>query len=126
MIVEARLASFEEAPDSLRKEGYAPESHVEVTVHKTYEVHAMSVWRGIAAVLIADDYEVPRFLPAWLFRTVDATIPEDWICNLFHSELSLVIGPAFISGSEDEYNRMVESELDQTTRFYRRLDSKPL
>lgn len=52
------------------------------------------------------------------FSIIDPTIPSDWECHVFdHQFIRLLIGPAFISESPDDYIRLVERDRHQMQIF---------
>ncbi|HEX4448436.1 MAG TPA: hypothetical protein VH044_16945, partial [Polyangiaceae bacterium] len=97
---------------------------VRLTSGKTYEVHAVTIFEGVDLMLIVEDDEMPSWRPGWLFDVVDTSLPTDWICQVFHSQVSVVMGPAFIAESEAAYAAMVNQDDDQLERFWRRADAR--
>ena len=121
MRVQARPVDDAECPEDIKP--WAKADQTFVTVGRHYDVHAIAVFAHVPLVLIVDDLGYPSWDPGWLFEVRDPTPPADWVCNLFHSELSLVCGPAFLAKDEDAYNRMVELDAGQVRRFWERVDA---
>lgn len=101
-----------------------PEGQTFITLGKEYEVHAMSLFKGQLNVQIIDDLRRINWYPAWFFETFDSSVPSDWICNLFNSELSMVIGPKFLAESIESCSSMVQLDDDLVQKFWRRLDER--
>ncbi|MEU1780737.1 hypothetical protein ABZ545_14765 [Streptomyces abikoensis] len=57
---------------------YTPETRYDVSVGTSYEVFAMALINGSLAVLVADNYEKPAWLPIQLFEVEDPSLPEHW------------------------------------------------
>jgi len=70
---------------------------------------------------IVCDINDSQWIPSWFFEVVDPAIPPDWICNAFHGEPALVLGPDFVARDLAAYASMVELESDQVDRFWRRV-----
>lgn len=100
---------------------YVSPSQLFLSSEKTYTVHAVSVYNGIAFAQVVDDMETPVFLPRAIFEVVDTTIPADWICNLFaDGSVQLVMGPPHVAKDVASYNAMVDQELAQVEQFWSR------
>jgi hypothetical protein len=95
-----------------------------VTFGKEYEAHAISVFKGIVAFQVVADAEIISWQPAWLFEVIDATLPDDWVCQVFLGDLSLLMGPEFIAKSKQDYHEMVEHYPKQVQRFWDRLKKR--
>jgi hypothetical protein len=117
MQVVAKDVNVLDCPPNIR--AYLGQSFV--TKGKCYEVYAVSVYDGVALVQIIDDIGLPSWRPGWLFDVSDPSIPNDWICNVLHGHLSLVLGPEFVAKNEDAYGEMVELDADQVDRFWKRV-----
>ena len=118
MRARARTVNLAEAPQQIRL--YL--GQLLITPGKVYDVHAVAVFEGITVLQIIDDLRYPSWKPAWLFETDDCTIPSDWICNTFHSEPSLIVGPNFVARDAESYRAMVEMEPIQTNSFWQRVN----
>ena len=81
-----------------------------LTEHKPYIVHSVVVYQGIVFYLIIDDDNSPNWEPAWLFDMSDSKIPMDWTCGVYDDWPNLVLGPEFITVSQDAYRQLVERE----------------
>jgi hypothetical protein len=92
-----------------------------LTPGREYDVHAVSVYEGVASVLVIDDADYPGWLPTWLFTPTEHSIPSDWLCNSFPDWPDLLVGPDFIAGSQEGYRAMVELELPQVLRLRLRI-----
>lgn len=121
MIVRADEDNFETAPSELFEIGLSISSQTGISKGKEYTVHAISIWLSVTFLCIFEDHNILVWRPGWLFTVIDKTMPSDWQCNLFRGEVSMVIGPRFISDSEEQYSDMVEREPSQLERFYSRL-----
>ena len=117
MRVQATRESFVEAPAWLLDLGWSRQSRPSISPGREYAAYGLSVWRGSTSFLVIDDDNMPRFLPAWLFRQVDSSMPPGWICSCFEGEVTMVIGPAFIAESVEAYTDLVELVPDQVRRF---------
>jgi hypothetical protein len=102
----------------------SPQSDTSITVGKEYEVHALSVYQGVVGVLIVCDANIPTWLPGWFFKVCEASVPDDWVCNLPSESLQMIVGPAFIAADETSYSRMVELHSESVATFWRRVDLK--
>jgi hypothetical protein len=121
MEVIARKVDLAQAPASIAR--LVTPGQVFVTAGKRYEVFAAVVFEGRLTLQIVDDLRYPAWLPVWLFEVVDPTLPPDWICNLFHDEPALLLGPPFIAKDQAAHASMVELEADQVDRFWKRVDA---
>lgn len=101
----------------------SPRSKLYITVGEIYDIHAVSVFSENVAFLIIDDTKGPKWLPGWLFETIDTQMPPDWICNTFAGEVQLVLGPPFVAYDLRAYEAMVQLEPEQVTAFWQRIDS---
>ena len=107
----------------MRVRARATDPGCHVTASREYVVHALSVWRGITHVLIVDDMEDPWFKPRSLFDTVDPSLPSDWIGSVFpEAAVQLVLGPAFLAGSLEAYESMIDGDQDSRTAFWSRAE----
>ena len=115
MRVRARTKDYATAPTAVRP--YLGQTLI--TSGREYEVYAAVVFEGIVLTQVIDDSDRPGWKPAWLFEVVDATVPADWICSMFRDEPSLILGPAFVAGSLEQYTAMVELEPEQVEAFWK-------
>jgi hypothetical protein len=122
MLAVARQVDLASLPGAVAR--FAPLGQVFVTAGRRYEVFAVSVFEGQVAFQVVDDIEYPAWLPAVLFDLEDATLPSDWICNIFQQEPTLVLGPRFVANSLDVYRKMVELEADSVTQFWERVKAQ--
>ena len=91
---------------------------------KDYEVHAISVYNGIAFLQVVDEKETPVFLPRVLFDVIEAGVPRDWICNTFPTgSVQLVLGPRFVAETLEAYEGMIDQKEAQVYEFWKRLES---
>ena len=102
----------------------SPQSDLNITLHNKYEIHALSVYRGIVFLQLVGDAGIIMWLPAWLFKVDDNSIPEDWVCSLPGNSLQSVLGPRFVADDESSYNRMVEQNMDSVAAFWQRVEAK--
>jgi len=87
----------------------------------------MSVYDGVAFVLVVDDDQTPSFRPRTLFEIEDPSIPGDWIVNLFQEgPVQLVVGPRYIANDLDSYNATVDQREPQMREFWKRIDAERL
>jgi hypothetical protein len=104
---------------------YVSKDQLFLSPDKNYEVHAVSVYDGIAFLQIVDDKDTPVFLPRPLFEMVESSIPTDWICNVFaEGPVQLVMGPAYVAESLESYDAMVDQRRKQVESFWRRIASR--
>jgi hypothetical protein len=122
MLVVAKKVDYARCPPEVAR--FAPPEQVRLTVGKMYEVHAVAVFNGIIMLQVIDDLRYPTWEPMWLFDLQDRTLPDDWICNLFHDEPSMVLGPEFVARDEESYGAMVELEAEQVDLFWKRVESR--
>lgn len=93
-----------------------------LTVGAEYEVHAVSVYKGVVFVLIFDDLSTPTFYPSYLFFSSDFEIPSGWIINFLGVEgVSMVAGYDFMAKSLDSYNDIVDQRLDSVRMLVERI-----
>lgn len=120
MRVAARHDSFAECPAGMVDLGFRPETQVLVTVAKEYEVYAISRWRGISYLQVIDDTGTLSWYPTWLFEVRDASLPNDWLCNFFESEIEMIMGPDFVARDMEAYTNMVELHPHSVDLFWAR------
>lgn len=101
--------------------GFFEQSQTIISIEKSYEVHAIAVYKGVVFLQILNDLNLIAWLPAWLFKTMDASIPSDWICKSFQDEPGLILGPKFVASDISSYGRMVELEPEPVKLFWQRL-----
>jgi hypothetical protein len=121
MEVIARQVDLAQAPASIAR--LVTPGQVFVTAGKRYEVFAVALFEGRLTLQIVDDLRYPAWLPIWLFEVADPALPPDWICNLFHDEPALLLGPHFVAKDQAAHASMVELEADQVDRFWKRVES---
>ncbi len=122
MRVRAIRNKYADCPAAIAAIG-SPQSKTHISTGKEYEVHALSVFKGVVFVQIVNDLNIIAWKPAWFFEVCDATVPSDWICSLPGENLQMVQGPKFIAADEASYNRMVELDAESVTAFWRRVDA---
>jgi hypothetical protein len=118
--VRARQKDYATAPGAVRP--YLGQTLI--TPGRDYEVYAAAVFEGVVVTQVIDDGGLPGWKPGWLFEVVDQTVPVDWICSIFRDEPSLILGPAFVAGSVDQYNAMVELEPEQVETFWKHVEER--
>ena len=123
MIAVVHRDSYEKVPSELKMYQHSS-SQIFLTMGKEYEVHAVTVFEGLVLFQVADDLRYPAWYPAWLFNIVDTAIPDDWICNSFHDEPKLVVGPSFFVQDEASYCAMVELEPEPVEQFWSRVNRR--
>ncbi|MBN1607545.1 MAG: hypothetical protein JW940_12990 [Polyangiaceae bacterium] len=121
MRVIARDVKWSECPAGIAP--YTKESQTFLTVGREYRVHGLAIFGGCPAMLVVNDSRSPSWEASWLFDVVDPSIPGDWICNAFHAEPSMVLGPAFFARNLASYEAMVELEAEQVDRFWKHAES---
>lgn len=122
MRVVARKVSWSECPPEIAP--FTKESQTFLTPGREYEVYATALFQGFLAVQVINDIRQPSWEASWLFDVVDRSVPDDWICNMFHAEPRLVVGPNFVAKDEVSYSSMVELEADQVERFWKRVEDR--
>lgn len=123
--MRVRARNIDEALAKMPRHEAAFEKRGQVflTEGKEYTVYALSVYKGIASVLIVDDLRSQTFYLARLFEVVDSQIGSDWICTIFPDDpVQLLLGPAFIAKDIESYGAMVECRSPQMDLFWRRID----
>jgi len=122
-MVRALTSSFVGAPEEVRRAGWSRECEAGITAGKEYTVYAITFFGTpeygrprLINFQIVDDWDVIAWLPCFLFEVVDRHLPVDWECNLFRSG-TMVIGPRFMSESEESYIAMVELEPGAVQQF---------
>src|SRR5262245_13029092 len=80
--------------------GYAKKEQTFLTTSSQYEVYALSVFRCMSFLLLVDDRGRPYWSIDWLVDLIDHEIPADWICTIFQSEPTLLLGPKFIASNQ--------------------------
>ena len=118
MQVVARHVDVATAPPELA--GLVTPGQVFLTAGRTYAVFSLAVFKGRTTLQVVDDLRYPAWLPAWLFDVVDAAVPSDWICNVFHDDPVLVAGPPFVAKDQGAHARMVELEASEVDLFWKR------
>jgi hypothetical protein len=113
----ARNVKASESPANIRH--YLGQSFI--SAGKEYDAQALAVFDGVTVLQVVDDIGMPSWRPAWLFDLIDPSLPDDWVGNVFHGPLSLVVGPDFIARDEQSYAAMVELNDDQVRRFWKRV-----
>jgi hypothetical protein len=101
---------------------FSTPGQVFITPGTEYAVHALAIFEGDLAFQIVDDLRYPAWVSSWFFEVRDPSIPSDWICNAFHDEPLLVIGPDFIARDRESYGAMVELDAEQVDRFWKRAE----
>ena len=97
-----------------------------LSLDKEYEVYAVSVYDGIAFLLVVDDDSTASFYPRTLFDVVESRVPTDWICNAFPTgPVQLILGPSFIAKDLASYDGMVDQRREQFDEFWRRIFEAP-
>ncbi|MDT7726628.1 MAG: hypothetical protein QOI21_3204 [Actinomycetota bacterium] len=57
---------------------YTERSVFHVSVGRTYEVYAMTLYKKGITVLVLDDVRQPNWYPVELFEVVGGDLPDDW------------------------------------------------
>ena len=121
MRAKAIRNTFKGCPPALAAIG-SPQTNTHITIGCEYEVHALSMFRGVACVQIVNDLKLISWLPSWFFVVCDPSLPTNWICGFHSEDLQMVVGPDFIANSEASYNKMVELNPQSVASFWHRLD----
>lgn len=123
MKVKALTSSFVNAPEEVLRSGWSRECDPGITEGREYTVYAIAVFKqpieGFARLIffqVVEDAGWPVWLPSFLFEIADRSLPSDWECNLLPSG-TFVIGPSFITESEEAYGAMVEQEPEAMQKF---------
>ena len=107
----------QDLPPALRP--FVPQKQPFLTLGRQYVIYAVSIYQSAPFVLIIDDSDLPVFKSASLFQLVTRGIPRDWICNInLGSGVDLVLGPEFLARDLDSYNRMIDQDAAQISRFW--------
>ena len=102
---------------------FSPEDGVydEVKIGEEYEVHAITVFKGIVKFQIIV-WHGPFLYPAVFFDVIDSSFPDDWVCRSFNnSHLQMVIGPEFMAKDIESFSATVEKNLPQSDLFWERV-----
>jgi hypothetical protein len=83
MQVTAIRNKFEGSPAEISAFGSA-QSATDISIGKSYEVYALSVFQGVVFLQILSDANIIAWLPGWFFEVHDPSLP-------------MVIGPEFVS-----------------------------
>lgn len=95
-----------------------------LTIGKQYQACALSVYKGVSFVLVADDLGTPNFIPSMAFKATDEKLPSSWFCNLLNEDgVSMIVGPSFISQSIELYSAMIDLEPEQVNKFWGEIES---
>lgn len=126
MRVRAAKRHRSECPEEIR--AFIPGDGAYVTIGKEYEVHCLSIFKGLVDLQIVDDLGYPAWYPLVLFEVTDGTLPNDWQCRCFTNNeapggASMAIGPEFVVKDEASLQAMIELDADQVDRFWKRVDS---
>jgi hypothetical protein len=123
MKIKAITSSFANAPHEVVQSGWSRECDPGITEGREYTVYAISVFRqpieGFTRLInfqIVDDTNGVTWLPSFLFDVVDRSLPPDWECNLLPSGI-LVIGPTFITESDEALQAMGDQEPEAMQKF---------
>ncbi len=123
MRVSAIKDSLDQCPPAVAGVGSAA-SKAHISLGKQYQVHAVSIVRGVVLFQIIDDSQAITWLPAWLFETSDSSVPKDWICNWFATDPQMVLGAEFVASSQASYHKMVALDPVSVAAFRSRLASQ--
>ena len=85
---------------------------------KKYQVHGFSVYSGTIYILVVDDIDRPFWYPSIIFDAFDNTIDINWVIKLYDGDVSMIVGPSFISESLKSYSDMVELDSDMVEKFW--------
>lgn len=121
MIARARLIDWAVVPADVAR--FASAEQTRLTAGRDYPVVALSVYLGVAFLLVEDDEGQPRFCPASLFEPCTGPTPANWRCTTrLGGGVELVIGPAFVSESLEAYSDVVDQTpdaIESVTRWLR-------
>lgn len=120
MVVVAVRETFADCPAELINAGIFASSQTLVTTNREYRVFALACSRGILWFQVVNDLQVPHWLPGWLFDVKDGSVDSDWFCNCFETDPRLLIGPRFVTRSQDSYRQMVELQPKAVDEFWAR------
>src|SRR3569623_317575 len=105
----------------LSEAGFVVPSQVFLTLMKEYEVHGVSVYKGVTFVLLIDDTNTPAFFHRAYVEVVDSEVPNDWICNVFPDDpVQCVLGPSFMAKDLESYEGVVDLQATQMELFWNR------
>lgn len=79
----AKYSTVEEIPAEYTSESLPPVGDIGLTAGQTYTAAGVGVFEGELCVMTNDDWRDPDWFPAFMFETVDSTIPEHWIVRVF-------------------------------------------
>ena len=94
-----------------------------VCTEREYTVYAISRFKGVCFFLIVSERRLPEWVPAVLFRLTDNALPPGWVCSLGDEDVEMVLGPAFIADSIEDYGAMVELYDGSVRQFWWHVES---
>ncbi|UQN10697.1 hypothetical protein [Deinococcus sp. QL22] len=81
---------------------------VNVIYDNLYGVHSVLTQYVTVYFLIIDNLGVPQWLPAEIFKIVDATVLHDWVVDVFNNGREIIIGPSYIAQDESYFSLLSE------------------
>jgi hypothetical protein len=101
--------------------GYTSGTIFSISIDKEYDVFAMSSWRGMIAVLLADDHHLPNWFPVECFTINDPCLPPDWsFASSLPSESGIqgIWGYRRLIDDASHYTGLLEREPEALRYFY--------
>lgn len=77
-----------------------------------YEVHGLCIFGRNTFFRLIDDRSSTSLYPAQLFAVSDGRIPSEWICNIFHEEPKLIMGPEHIATDVSSFNSSIDNQIE--------------
>lgn len=111
MKVRAREVGEDKLPKYPDGSPILERDQVFVTPDIEYEVQGMCIFDGNTFFRLEDDRSTRSWYPAELFTVSDGTIPSHWICNVFHKEPKLVMGPESLARDLVAFNAAIEEDI---------------
>lgn len=94
--------------------GFSNDTSFDVGINSEYLVYGVSIWRNIIFYLICDDYKLPNWYPAEIFKLIDSHIPNNWkfTFNENSDEYSVeaIFGYPELIDIEDHYVGLIERD----------------
>lgn len=101
--------------------GFSKKTIFDVNIGSEYLVYGISLWRKQFFYLICDEYNLPNWYPAEIFKVVDNRISKNWKFKLseFYDEYSVeaLIGYPELIDIENHYAELIERDSEALKIF---------
>jgi hypothetical protein len=123
MRIAPRTLQLDPCPPELLAIGFSGQSRFHLSLEKSYDVHAVSLFRRVLFMQVVNDVGIIDWIPALMCHVTESEVPGDWICSLFEGDLALVMGPEFMAKDESSYKRMMELDPGAVSLFWSRIEA---